>query len=117
MLIKYKLVANTSILICAMVFMLGIITYSVSSLQGGIDEARKIGDIEVLVLKLRRDEKDFLARKSMKYFQQFGAKMLNLQSVISSLETKYRAAGKSLPEIAELSTILTSYHKTFHRVS
>ena len=113
MLIKYKLVANTSILIWAMVIMLGIITYSVSSLKGGIDEARKIGDIEVLVLKLRRDEKDFLARKSMKYFQQFGVKMLNLQSVIDSLDTKYRAAGKSLPEIAELSTILTSYHKHF----
>jgi methyl-accepting chemotaxis protein len=71
MLIKHKLLANSAVLAIAMLFMLALINYAVNSLARDINMARLIGSTESLVLQLRRDEKDFIARKDLKYIQQF----------------------------------------------
>jgi methyl-accepting chemotaxis protein len=80
MLIKHKLILNTSILVVAILFLLIVLSYSVGSLEGDIDTARTIGAIDSDVLQLRRNEKDFLARKDLKYVDKFKKKITQLKA-------------------------------------
>jgi len=79
MLIKYKLLANALIIILSMLFMFILLSYASNSFQNDIKIAKNIGNIQSSVLELRRDEKDFLARKNLKYQAQFDKKEKNLK--------------------------------------
>lgn len=113
MLIKHKLIANTGILIIAMALMLGLLTYSSSVLQQGIGIAGNIGKIENSVLQLRRNEKDFLARKDLKYFEKFNGNMTVLQQQVTQLKLDFAGSGLSLNEFATLQSVLVQYHQHF----
>ena len=82
MLIKHKLMSNTAIIVVAMIFMLGLLSFSVDSLQDDVGVARDIGHIESGVLELRRNEKDFLARKDTKYLDKFTKKVKNINNTL-----------------------------------
>lgn len=116
MLIKHKLIANTAVLAVAMTLMLGLIAYASNALRHNIDIAKYIGKIESSVLQLRRDEKDFLARKDVKYFNQFDKNMKSLQQQVSSLKAAFDTSGMSLSEFAELQSILTTYDQNFKKL-
>jgi len=113
MLIKQKLLANTAILVVSMLFMLGLITYAVSSLEGDIVIDRQIAEVEVLVLQLRRDEKDFLARKSLKYADKFDKNFKKLQNTINKLADSFDKLGTKLDEVNRLHSTLSEYQKYF----
>ena len=115
MLIKHKLLANSAIVGVAMLFMLGLINYSVNSLESDVEIARMIGNTESLVLQLRRDEKDFIARKDLKYLQKFENNFKNLQSEIEQLSSKFRDIDKDIAELSQLVTVLNEYNDYFHR--
>lgn len=111
MLIKHKLIANTTILGLAMVFMLLLISYTESSLEGDITVARTIGNIEVSVLQLRRHEKDFLARKDLKYKEKFEKTYQKLMSDINQLEQFL--IEDNPPEIGNMRRVITDYEQHF----
>ncbi len=113
MLIKHKLIANTGILVLAMALMLGLLTYSSSVLQQEIGIAGSIGKIENYVLQLRRNEKDFIARKDLKYFDKFNGNMEVLQQRVNQLELDFTNAGISLNEFATMQSVLAKYHQHF----
>lgn len=113
MLIKHKLVTNSVILVCSMILMLGLLAYSNTSLQYDISIARHIGDIESSVLQLRRNEKDFLARKDLKYFEKFKNKMNTLKQKVAYLEGEFIDMGSALSELTAIQTILTQYNNHF----
>ncbi|MCI2284509.1 hypothetical protein L3081_15330 [Colwellia sp. MSW7] len=50
---------------------MGLFSYSVKSLEKSLETAHIISTVEADVLQLRRDEKDFLARKELKYKDSF----------------------------------------------
>ncbi len=113
MLIKHKLMANTGILILAMALMLGLLAYASSALQHDIDIAGNIGKVESSVLQLRRNEKDFIARKDLKYFAKFNSNMKALQSQVNQLKLDFSSSGLSLTEFSNMQSILTKYHQHF----
>ena len=113
MLIKHKLIANTSILVLAMVLMLILLTYASNSLQHDIEVAADIGKVESSVLQLRRNEKDFLARKNLKYFNQFEKILKGLQQQVSSLQKSFENSGLTLNEFSAMQSILTKYNQHF----
>jgi len=113
MLIKHKLIANSAILVVSMVCMLGLLIYSSNSLQKDIETAKSIGYVESSVLQLRRNEKDFLARKDVKYSLQFTNKMAKLQQQVSSLEQTFTDNGMQLSEFATIRNVLNKYNKYF----
>jgi methyl-accepting chemotaxis protein len=113
MLIKHKLIANTGILVLSMVFMLGLLNFTMSSLETDIKIAREIGNIQTEILQLRRNEKDFLARKDIKYFKAFNEKYAELIREISSLEQAYETIGEDLPELNKLRAVLNDYQGFF----
>ncbi|OKY28045.1 methyl-accepting chemotaxis protein [Thalassotalea sp. PP2-459] len=111
MLIKHKLIANTTILGLAMVFMLLLISYTESSLEKDITVARTIGNIEVSVLQLRRHEKDFLARKDLKYKEKFENTYQKLVSDINQLEQSL--IEENPPEIGSMRRVMADYEQHF----
>ena len=116
MLIKHKLIANTTILVLAMSLMLVLLNYASSSLQHDITIAKNIGDIKASVLELRRDEKDFSTRKTLKYSEQFHNKMTEVQQQINILTKDFSQVGLTMPELASTGSILTEYLSQFNKV-
>jgi methyl-accepting chemotaxis protein len=86
MLIKHKLITNAVVVVAAMVIMLSVIMFATGSLKTDINIARSIGVIESDILQLRRNEKDFLARKTLKYFDKFNKKVKSTQIHINDLD-------------------------------
>ena len=116
MLIKHKLIANAVILVLSLVLMLALLTYASNGLQHDITIAEDIGNIESLVLELRRDEKDFIARKDLKYSKKFTTYMADLNQQINALDRDFNLIGLSLPEFANVRNGLTKYHNHFKRL-
>jgi methyl-accepting chemotaxis protein len=116
MLIKYKLIANTAILVFAMILMLILLNYESSSLQSNITIAKNIGSIKASILELRRDEKDFLARKELKYSDKFNQNMKSAEEQISMLADDFLKVGLSVPELNSMKNILVEYQSQFNEV-
>lgn len=113
MLIKHKLALNTSILVVAIVFLLIILNYSSGSLQNDLDTARTIGAVESDVLNLRRDEKDFLSRKDLKYVTSFKKNVAGLKSNLNHLEKTFESSSSNTNQIKSLLKVISDYEKTF----
>jgi methyl-accepting chemotaxis protein len=113
MLIKNKLIVNSGILVLAMILMLGLLTYSSSVLQHDIDIAKNIGKVESYVLQLRRNEKDFIARKNLKYLSKFNANMKKLQQHVSLLKQGFVSAAQPLNEFDNMQSVIAKYHQHF----
>ena len=113
MLIKHKLILNTAISVVSMLLMLGLLTFAVSSLENNIQVARKIGNVETYILQLRRDEKDFLARKELKYFDKYNKNLATLNAEVSGLGEALNEVGLDLSEISAMRGVIKEYGKTF----
>jgi methyl-accepting chemotaxis protein len=116
MLIKHKLIINTGILVLAMSLMLALLNYSSSTLQHDISIAKRIGDIKASILELRREEKDFFARKALKYSDKFNNKINKTQLQINALSEDFSEIGLSIPELASLKNIIVQYQAQFTKV-
>ena len=114
MLIKHKLIANTTILVIAMSLMLVLLNYASSSLQHDITIANEIGNIKTSVLELRRDEKDFISRKDLKYSKRFNKQIGKVQHQITTLADGFTEVGLSIPEITSMGVILAQYQVQFN---
>jgi methyl-accepting chemotaxis protein len=106
--------SNTAIIVVAMVFMLVLLSFSVGSLQDDVGVVRNIGDIESGVLELRRNEKDFLARKDIKYLDKFNKKITQIKKTLSDLERGFIANSSDTTEIRQLTKVLLDYNKHFN---
>jgi methyl-accepting chemotaxis protein len=116
MLIKQKLWINTAILVVSMLFMLGLITYSVSSLENDIQINKQIAEVDVLVLQLRRNEKDFLARKQLKYVDKYQQNFTKLRVTIDELDESFRAINQEHVEFEQLRSTLIKYKQHFESI-
>ena len=113
MLIKQKLWINTSILVLSMVFMLGLVNFAVSSLENDIQIKTQIANVNVLVLQLRSNEKDFLARKQLKYVDKYQQNFSKLMLSIDKLDDSFIAIGQELVEVDQLRSTLNEYQQHF----
>ena len=116
MLIKHKLIVNTGILVLAMILMLVLLNYSSSSLQHDITIAKDIGNIKSSVLELRRNEKDFIARKDLKYSEKFSKQMETAQNQIVILTDDFESVGKTMPELQSMKAILAQFQTQFTKL-
>ena len=96
-----------------MVFMLFLLSFSVGSLEDDVGVVRSIGDIESGVLELRRNEKDFLARKDLKYLDKFNKKITHIKKTLSDLERSFIENNNDTREIKQLTNVLVDYNKYF----
>lgn len=113
MLIKHKMIGNTAIVIGSMAVLMWLLMYSMGSLESDIDIARDIGNIESEVLQLRRHEKDFMARKDMKYLDKFNKDMSLLIKDVNHLGELFADNGVEMNEIQQVRNILSTYKSHF----
>jgi methyl-accepting chemotaxis protein len=113
MLIKHKLIANTAILAVAMLFMLFLLNFTVGSLEGDLEIERNIGDVKSGVLELRRNEKDFLARHDLKYFEKFNKKISSILQVLDELKKSFAEKNRDVSQVNQMRKILVDYRVHF----
>ena len=68
------------------------------------------------ILLLRRNEKDFLARKDLKYSQNFERDTTTTQEHISTLQQHMTALGLNTSQIVRLSALVSDYHTVFSQL-
>ena len=113
MLIKHKLILNTAIVMLSMIAMLLLVIFSSESLEKNVSMAQDIGKIEADILQLRRNEKDFLARKALKYVDSFDKRMKILAFDLNHLTANLEAIDVDPNGTIKLRTILNDYQSTF----
>jgi len=116
MLIKHKLLLSTIISILGMLVMLLLLNYANSSVQKNATLTNQITYINTAVLQLRRDEKDFLARKDLKYVDKFNGGIENIQSLLTSIGTNLDEIGIDRQYATQLSSVVTQYQQHFKAV-
>jgi len=99
--------------------MLGLLTlnwYELRTLKAyddiGLDSAR----IEAGILMQRRHEKDFLARKDLKYRDKFDHSSETLNALVSRVEQSLDDKGLDPGLASRLSQLLSTYHDDFHAI-
>jgi len=116
MLIKNKLIINTTVTISSMLAMLFLMNFSASSAQQEILLAQNTSKIEAGVLQLRLHEKNFLVRKKVSYAEQFNDQITNLKLRIEKLKEDLKEINISSLETISLSQNLTNYERFFSKV-
>jgi len=116
MLIKHKLAINTATVMISMLVMLFLVLFSSSSLQKDITLAQDLGKVEADILQLRRNEKDFLARKQLKYLDKFNANITLLNTDLNHLSSDLEEIGLEQQEAQQLKEILKQYKTHFEAI-
>lgn len=116
MLIKSKLRINTTIFIGSMATMLAMLIFAISVFDKNIKITKNIGVIKSEVLDLRRYEKDFIARKNIKYADNFNEKFTELQTHISALKASFEEVNIKVSEFGPLTNILSNYQQHFNDI-
>jgi len=99
-----------------MLAMLILISYASSSFQTDIELTKHIGYVESQVLQLRRNEKDFLARKDLKYLGKFEKVISGTLGDITELKEHYAEIGIEIKELSTLRTVLKQYQDHFKAI-
>ncbi|WP_158161844.1 methyl-accepting chemotaxis protein [Grimontia hollisae] len=72
-----------------------------------------VADLEVRLLNLRRNEKDFLARMDNKYVNRFVDNVDTFNSLLNTLDEEAKRLNIPLPQISAVSQAMKQYHQGF----
>jgi methyl-accepting chemotaxis protein len=109
--IKHQLLVLGSLSLLAILVLLGTSTYFAHTTKTLSSALTQLGQLEVTLLNLRRNEKDFLLRKDEKYLTKFNANADVFIQKRQELETTLEAANVSLPN--QLDKELKDYRDAF----
>lgn len=111
MTIRQKLYFLGAIAILGIVTLLGTSSYFANQTEELNRAVKLVGDLEIRLLNLRRNEKDFLLRKDTKYLDTFNGnteKFADTESELADILTRY-----DLPSSQQLKQDLLSYQAGF----
>ena len=111
--IKTKFIIISISIALSLTAMLAIGLYSTNTTKS-LEETRvQVNKIESGMLMLRRNEKDFLARNSLKYQDKYNKNHASLQDKVSQLESQLVAHGLNSEKANDLNKILADYKVKF----
>lgn len=109
---KFIIISVSVALSLALMLIIEIISANIIlSLEEAIILTNKV---EIGMLTLRRNEKDFLARKAIKYNGKFTKNHLILQENVVLLQSQLNSVGINLVRVSELKIILDTYKNKFN---
>lgn len=114
--IKKRLMAISIVVAVALSFLFVMMLVNGSQLSKLGSLSAQVTYLEAQVLTLRRNEKDFLARKDLKYLDKFQSKVSELQRNIGQIKIDAEALGISLPEIIKFEKAVVSYATQFDKL-
>ncbi|MDO6708029.1 methyl-accepting chemotaxis protein [Photobacterium sp. 1_MG-2023] len=114
--VRHKLLGLATLSVAAILLLLGVNLYShqqivtIESAKGQIDK------LEVTLLNLRRNEKDFLARMDVKYLNTFNQNVQAFGRQLDVLTTELDVVSIQLPQVKTLPSQIASYQRGMQAV-
>lgn len=116
MLIRSKLLLSAAVSISALIAMFGLQLYSNSVKSELSNAAQSVLDLERNVLILRKNEKDFFARKDLKYVELHKQSHMAIDSIVPELEKVFKEYGVSTASLESFDRNLNQYQAAFSEV-
>lgn len=116
MLIRSKLLLSAAVSISALIAMFGLQLYSNSVKSELSNAAQSVLDLERDVLILRKNEKDFFARKDLKYVELHKQSHMAIDSIVPELEKVFKEYGVSTASLESFDRNLNQYQAAFSEV-
>lgn len=117
MTIKNKLMTLIVIILVSIGSMYGLLHFALPNVSSLKDSEKKVSELEVHMLLLRRNEKDFLARDDLKYVTKFDKNVANFKQTLTQLEDDLDRFKISHSKIKALDNVLESYKNKFHQLA
>lgn len=116
MLIRHKLTLNALVVIAAMATMFVLFSYTLSSVKELSQGKAHTLRLQTDMLQLRRHEKDFMARKDLKYLDRFDQTYQSMTVNLSNIQQLLERYDMALPELNNLSQTFARYQDLYHQV-
>ncbi|MCU8105605.1 methyl-accepting chemotaxis protein [Shewanella sp. SM101] len=116
MLIRSKLLLSAAVSISALIAMFGLQLYSNSVKSELSNAAQSVLELERDVLMLRKNEKDFFARKDLKYVERHKQSHMAIDSIVPELERVFKDYGMSTASLESFDSNLNQYQAAFSEV-
>ncbi|MGF1715074.1 methyl-accepting chemotaxis protein [Photobacterium chitinilyticum] len=107
--IKHKLLGLTALAVVALLAVLGMTWKANERVMKINDSSAAVSHLEVTLLNLRRNEKDFLLRMDMKYQGKFQKNYDHFQSQLTVLKSDLDGLSIALPSLEMLPTAIKNY--------
>ncbi|QUM81880.1 MULTISPECIES: methyl-accepting chemotaxis protein [unclassified Moritella] len=108
--IRDKLLGLTGISVSALLLVLGMSWVANKQVTNINNAATDVKQLEVTLLNLRRNEKDFLLRRDTKYLDKFKANYALFQTKLSELEKELTSLNIIVPSVATLPASMQDYN-------
>lgn len=112
--IKSKFIAIRISIVAAFIILLVIGLYAIKTIVSLEKATILVNKMETEMLTLRRNEKDFLARNTLKYHKKFTKNYLSLQEHDTELESRLETNGLDTTIAHDLKAVLEDYNKKFN---
>ncbi len=107
--IKHKLLGLTALAVVALLAVLGMTWKANERVMKINDSSTAVSHLEVTLLNLRRNEKDFLMRMDMKYQGKFQKNYDHFQSQLTVLKSDLDGLSIAIPSLEILPTAIKNY--------
>ena len=114
--VKAKMILLTLLFVFGMSGMLALSRYSANNIFNLQQAQLQVSRIETGMLTLRRNEKDFLARTSLKYQKKFDANYQTLQERVAGLQDLLTKLNIDSSQVSELAGVLGDYQQSFAEI-
>jgi len=111
--IKYKLIFSTVLLVLSLLIVFAVNTYTSQSILGLTKGVEVTAAIKNSILELRRDEKDFMARKDDKYVDKYLKHISVLNAEVTQLSNIFLAYDMSIGDTQRLTLAIKEYQGHF----
>ena len=114
--IKTKLISLSIIISLSFVLILFIELLSINKISEIENIGTQINKLEIQQLELRKNEKDFLSRKDLKYLEKFNENISNIQKISSTLDTNFDLFDLDKTKLNNYNTIIKDYSTIFTKI-
>ncbi|EPJ46580.1 MAG: hypothetical protein OFPII_19670 [Osedax symbiont Rs1] len=116
MTLKKKFILVGLIIFLSMVGIFSIGQYTVRKVESFDQVKLNLGLVEIGMLKLRRNEKDFLARKKLKYIDKFNHNFAQLDLQVANLYRVAKMANLNIKMVTQTATSIKRYRHLLEQV-
>ncbi|WP_318440147.1 methyl-accepting chemotaxis protein [Photobacterium leiognathi] len=109
--IKHKLMGLSTISVIALVSVLSMSKLANNHVEMMSHAVQDIGQLEVTLLNLRRNEKDFLMRQDLKYREKFKQNISLFDEQLAHLNQELSELDMTLPELEQLPVAMKNYQQ------
>lgn len=102
-----------AIIVLGLAFLMGSTKLLVSKIEASIEASRYVSDVRANMLALRKNEKDFLSRKSLTYVDKFNDNFSSLNQNLDLLNSSLLQADIHFPTLPQLTGAFDKYQKGF----